>query len=133
MRKKPRHAQKGVPWTLRCGEQIRKCVTLERYQAFLREYKRILRWVKRNSWNTFCGNIETITEALRLRKTLTTTPTVPSELQRKDSFGMETLELLVYAHFLALGNWNTVSEEWTYKGIFLVYICKGSQLSGRRI
>lgn len=73
------------------------------YRLQLKSYKKMIRNAKCDSWKNFCGNIEDVSEASRLRKVLASSPCTLGYL--KDSDGVwstssgESLELLLNTHF----------------------------------
>lgn len=75
----------------------------ENYRLSFNAFKRETRRAKRESWHSFCEELEGTTEAARLRKVLSKDPSTPGFLMKPDgSFAessQETIEILMNTHF----------------------------------
>ena len=75
----------------------------EAYKSILNMYKTAIRKAKRLDWTRFCSEIESTSDASRLRKILSKTNTKIGALKMQDvkwtESSLETLELLLDTHF----------------------------------
>lgn len=84
-------------------KQNRDANKYDEYKNSLRNFKREQRKAVRNSWRSFCNNIENSNETARLRRILSKTKEVPSQIQKSDGKwtenGTEILTLMLDTHF----------------------------------
>ncbi|XP_065366817.1 uncharacterized protein LOC135959717 [Calliphora vicina] len=73
------------------------------YKSSVNHFKNLTRNAKRKAWRDFCSGVEGSSETNRLRKILSTSPVVPSYIQkpcgRWTLNSKETLEVLLDTHF----------------------------------
>ena len=73
------------------------------YKSSLNSFKNLIRKAKRLSWRKFCSSVENSSETSRLRKILSSSPTIPSYIQKADgtwtTSSLDTLEELMETHF----------------------------------
>ncbi|XP_037942905.1 uncharacterized protein LOC119675770 [Teleopsis dalmanni] len=73
------------------------------YKASFNMCKSRIKTVKRNSWQQFCGTIETINEASRLRRILSGESTTLGSIKKPDGLwtdsSQESLNILMMTHF----------------------------------
>ena len=103
-----------------CGKEFNSAKRIdddtswELYKTKLRVYKNEIRKTKRKEWANFCSNIESTSEASRLRKILSKTKTTTGFLKKPDGSwtvsSSETLELLLDTHFPGCSTTVTVPE-----------------------
>jgi hypothetical protein len=78
-------------------------VDWEHYRTSFNAYKKGIRKAKRESWLSFCGELEGTTETARLRKVLSKDPSTPGFLMKPNGTytesSTETIELLMQTHF----------------------------------
>ncbi|XP_037809859.1 uncharacterized protein LOC119602420 [Lucilia sericata] len=92
-----------------CGKLFNKAkrdqnpLSWDDYRQSFNTFKRETRRAKKESWKRFCEELESTTEASRLRKVLSKDPGTPGFLMKPDGnfteSSTETLELLMETHF----------------------------------
>lgn len=113
---RPRAKAKPVWWNAELGDLRLKTRRLynkakrsrlvedwNNYRGSFNEYKSKIKAAKRDSWEQFCGTLENVNEASRLRKILSGTPTVLGSIEKPDdswtNSSQESLEVLMKTHF----------------------------------